>query len=230
MENSFDVSVATHDDLPINESNLQDQMQDDTCASKVFFCIQRGQAVMRKVVSIELKTTYDQQKTTNLFIKKLLSLPLLPASHILPTFQNLKSSATTLQLNELPTLTVCVSTTKSGVFSSEVFSVKLFVPTLIQKVGIIDSSAGQAATNFISKKLVLTLKCEAETVCVDITVQLVNKQKLTCYQGQTYKKTQQKLEIWDQYEAKQLKTSTYLKASGKLIGKYSQLHIFKQRQ
>ncbi|KAL5014996.1 hypothetical protein ScPMuIL_009266 [Solemya velum] len=55
----------------------------------------------------------------------------------------------------------------------------------------------------------------AETV--DITVQLVNNQQLIRYQRQMYKKTQQKLELLVQYEAKQLKTSAFLEASGKLI-------------
>ena len=60
-----------------------------------------GQAVMRKVANLGLKSTYDQRKTTHQFIKKILCLPLLPAAHILPTYQSLRESATTQPLMDL---------------------------------------------------------------------------------------------------------------------------------
>ncbi|KAL5013665.1 hypothetical protein ScPMuIL_007935 [Solemya velum] len=66
--------------------------------------------------------TYDQRKMTHLFIKKILSLPLLPVSHILPTFQNLKSSVTTPWLNELLTY-LDITWLNNGILSVQRWSV-----------------------------------------------------------------------------------------------------------
>ncbi|XP_076113413.1 uncharacterized protein LOC143081063 [Mytilus galloprovincialis] len=48
-----------------------------------------GQAVMRKVANLGLKTAYSADKAVNVFIKKVLALPYLPAGHIIPAYRQL---------------------------------------------------------------------------------------------------------------------------------------------
>ena len=60
-----------------------------------------GQAVMRKVANLGLKTTYDQKKAVHIYIRKVLSLPFLPADHIGPAFQQLSPIATSEKLQQL---------------------------------------------------------------------------------------------------------------------------------
>ncbi|KAL5018704.1 hypothetical protein ScPMuIL_004426, partial [Solemya velum] len=60
-----------------------------------------GQAVMRKVSNLGLRTTFLQRKTTHHFIKKLLCLPYLPPTHIIPAYNNLKETPMMPQLDEL---------------------------------------------------------------------------------------------------------------------------------
>ncbi|KAK3085388.1 hypothetical protein FSP39_002601, partial [Pinctada imbricata] len=168
-----------------------------------------GQAVMRKVANLGLKSTYDQRKTTHQFIKKLLCLPLLPAAHILPTYQSLRESATTQQLTDLLDYLKqhMVEQQRLECPAVECFQADSWHRRFIGR-------AGGDKLHFY--RLVPALKREAETI--DITVQLVNEQQLTRYQRQTHKKTQQKLEdLWDRYEDKQIKTSVFLDAAGRLI-------------
>jgi len=60
-----------------------------------------GQAVMRKVANLGLKTTYVQKKAVHIYIRKVLSLPFLPADHIWPAFQQLSAVATSEKLQQL---------------------------------------------------------------------------------------------------------------------------------
>ena len=46
-----------------------------------------GQAVMRKVANLGLKTSYNENKGVHIFVRKLLALPYLPADHIRPAFK-----------------------------------------------------------------------------------------------------------------------------------------------
>ena len=60
-----------------------------------------GQAVMRKVANLGLKTTYVQKKAVHIYIRKVLSLPFLPPDHIGPAFQQLSDVATSEKLQQL---------------------------------------------------------------------------------------------------------------------------------
>ena len=60
-----------------------------------------GQAVWRKTQEIGLKRAYVNDDSTNKYVKKLLSLPLLPAEHIPPVFTALQLKANTDKLTEL---------------------------------------------------------------------------------------------------------------------------------
>ena len=60
-----------------------------------------GQAVMRKVANLGLRTTYLQRKTTYQLVRKLLAIPFLPADHIVPALDNLRTAATTPALQSL---------------------------------------------------------------------------------------------------------------------------------
>jgi hypothetical protein len=59
-----------------------------------------GQAVMRKVANLGLKTSYNEKKGVHFFVRKLLALSYLPADHIRPAFNNI-SQATSIQLQLL---------------------------------------------------------------------------------------------------------------------------------
>ena len=60
-----------------------------------------GQAVWRKTQEIGLKRAYVNDDSTHKYVKKLLSLPLLPAEHIPPVFTALQLKANTDKLTEL---------------------------------------------------------------------------------------------------------------------------------
>jgi hypothetical protein len=59
-----------------------------------------GQAVMRKVANLGLKTSYNEKKGVHIFVRKLLALPYLPADHIRPAFNNIRQT-TSIQLQLL---------------------------------------------------------------------------------------------------------------------------------
>ena len=64
-----------------------------------FHC--RGQAVMRKVANLGLKTSYNEKEGVHIFVSKLLALPYLPADHIRPAFNNMIRQTTSIQLQLL---------------------------------------------------------------------------------------------------------------------------------
>ncbi|KAK3108659.1 hypothetical protein FSP39_012750 [Pinctada imbricata] len=156
-----------------------------------------GQAVMRKVANLGLKTTYNQRKTTYHSIRQLLSLPYLPADHIVPAFNSLKMSATTQPLKDLMTYL------ENTWLSSSVCWHRRF-------------ASRTWATNLQFYRLVQELKKEAETV--SIAAQLVDEQQLTRYQRDTYRRKQGQLfDLWDRYENRAIKTSAFLTAVGKIF-------------
>ncbi|CAC5413808.1 unnamed protein product [Mytilus coruscus] len=56
---------------------------------------------MRKVANLGLKTAYSSHKAVNVFIKKVLALPYLPAGHILPAYRQLTVPPTSPLLHQL---------------------------------------------------------------------------------------------------------------------------------
>ncbi|KAK3086339.1 hypothetical protein FSP39_017052 [Pinctada imbricata] len=176
-----------------------------------------GQAVMRKVANLGLKTTYNQRKTTYHSIRQLLSLPYLPADHIVPAFNSLKMSATTQPLKDL--MTYLENTwLSSSVWSVRQWSVfRLPVRTNNDTEGWHRRFASRTgATNLQFYRLVPELKKEAETV--SIAAQLVDEQQLTRYQRDTYRRQQGQLfDLWDRYEDRAIKTSAFLTAVGKIF-------------
>ena len=60
-----------------------------------------AQAVWRKVQALGLQSAYTSDNATHKYIKKLMSLPYLPAAHIQPIFNKLQQKATTPPLLEL---------------------------------------------------------------------------------------------------------------------------------
>ena len=60
-----------------------------------------GQAVWCKMQEIGLKRAYVNDRSTHKYVKKLLSIPLLPAEHIPPVFTTLQLEANTDKLTEL---------------------------------------------------------------------------------------------------------------------------------
>ena len=62
-----------------------------------------AQVIWRKVQDIGLRRAYIHDDATYIFIKKLMVLQLLPAEHIDPVFQVLKTKATSSKLQQLTT-------------------------------------------------------------------------------------------------------------------------------
>ena len=64
-------------------------------------------------------------------------------------------------------------------------------------------------------RLVPALRKQANTV--SIQVRLVEEQTLASYQRTTYKRSQNRLStLWEQYEAKTIRTSNFLRAEGNI--------------
>ena len=60
-----------------------------------------GQAVMRKVANLGLKTTYQERQGLHVFIRKVLALPFRPSSHIEVAFDQTVQDARTSELQQL---------------------------------------------------------------------------------------------------------------------------------
>ena len=62
-----------------------------------------AQAIWRKVQDIGLRRAYIHHNATHLYVKELMAMQLLPAEHIDPVFQVLKTKATSSKLQHLTT-------------------------------------------------------------------------------------------------------------------------------
>ncbi|XP_052102154.1 uncharacterized protein LOC127735816 [Mytilus californianus] len=173
-----------------------------------------GQAVMRKVANLGLKTAYSSDKAVNVFIKKVLALPYLPAGHILPAYRQLTVPPTSPLLHQLMVY-IHRAWLQCSVWSVAQWSVyQLSIRTNNDVEGWHRRFNGKANGNKLHfYKMVPALIKEAKTVSRQ--VRLVDEQSLARWQRTKYQQSQGRLSsLWQQLEDGTITTSFFLRAVG----------------
>ncbi|CAG2229362.1 unnamed protein product [Mytilus edulis] len=173
-----------------------------------------GQAVMRKVANLGLKTAYSADKAVNVFIKKVLALPYLPAGHILPAYRQLTVPPTSPLLHQLMAY-INRAWLQCSVWSVAQWSVyQLSIRTNNDVEGWHRRFNGKANGKKLHfYKIVPALIKEAKTVSRQ--VRLVDEQSLARWQRTKYQRSQGRLfSLWEQLQDGTITTSFFLRAVG----------------
>ncbi|CAG2198539.1 unnamed protein product [Mytilus edulis] len=174
-----------------------------------------GQAVMRKVASNGLKTAYSADKAVNVFIKKVLALPYLPAGHIIPAYRQLTVPPTASPLLHQLMNYINRAWLQCSVWSVAQWSVyQLSIRTNNDVEGWHRRFNGKANGKKLHfYKIVPALIKEAKTVSRQ--VRLVDEQSLARWQRTKYQRSQGRLStLWEQLTAGTITTSFFLRAVG----------------
>ncbi|CAG2238335.1 unnamed protein product [Mytilus edulis] len=174
-----------------------------------------GQAVMRKVANLGLKTAYSADKAVNVFIKKVLALPYLPAGHILPAYRQLTVPPTASPLLHQLMAYINRAWLQCSVWSVAQWSVyQLSIRTNNDVEGWHRRFNGKANGKKLHfYKIVPALIKEAKTVSRQ--VRLVDEQSLARWQRTKYQRSQGRLfSLWEQLQDGTITTSFFLRAVG----------------
>ncbi|CAG2199232.1 unnamed protein product [Mytilus edulis] len=174
-----------------------------------------GQAVMRKVANLGLKTAYSADKAVNVFIKKVLALPYLPAGHIIPAYRQLTVPPTASPLLHQLMAYINRAWLQCSVWSVAQWSVyQLSIRTNNDVEGWHRRFNGKANGKKLHfYKIVPALIKEAKTVSRQ--VRLVDEQSLARWQRTKYQRSQGRLStLWEQLTAGTITTSFFLRAVG----------------
>jgi len=167
-----------------------------------------------------LTTAYTNKGDTYLFLRKVMSLPYLPAEHITSAFYQLHQQATEVGGPVLKVLDYVEKTWINGsVWRPENWSVfREVIRTNNDVEGWhrrINTRAGRADLSFYV--LVPLLRSEAETV--DLQIRLVSENLLTRIHRKQNVNTHGRLfEAWDKYEDDEMTTTQLLRTCSHIAG------------
>ncbi|KAJ8305953.1 hypothetical protein KUTeg_016498, partial [Tegillarca granosa] len=181
------------------------------------FVFHWSQAVWRKVQSLGLQVAYNKRDDIHKLIRKLFSLPLLPAEHIPDAFEELFSGSHPTQIVEL------LNYIHDNWMTSSVWTVSLWsVFNMSVRTNndverwhrrINDRAHGSANVPFYL--LIQLLHREAK--CLPTQVKLICEGKLKRVQRKSTLKLFKKLHsLWNAYENGEVSTSQFLKRCGRI--------------
>ena len=180
-------------------------------------CFHWTQAVWRKVQELGLQVLYSNDDKTHKFIRKLLSLPYLPAEHINAVFTALQRKATTPPLQQL---TNYISTTwiNSSVWPIPSWSVfGRYTQTNNDVEGWHFRMNAKAKKGQLSFYMLIQLLYE-ESQSVNVQIRLVKENKLSRQEQSKYRKAQQAIfDIWDDYIIGNKSANQLLKSCSKHV-------------
>lgn len=169
-----------------------------------------GQAVWRHVQSLGLASQYLSDAGTRCFIRKLLSLPFIPAEHIEPTFDALRS------FNSSDNIEPLLDYVHTNWIQSSFWPIQCWcvygqsVRTNNDVEGWhnrLNSRAGVAPAFYN-----LVRKLREESTFVEQQVTLVSEMRLKKIQRMSYRSTQARLfAAWDSYRSGEISTTGLLK-------------------
>ncbi|XP_033727977.1 uncharacterized protein LOC117317302 [Pecten maximus] len=175
-----------------------------------------AQAVMRKVQSLGLKTTYCEKKGLYVFIQQLLGLPYLPPGHIERAFQSLTAKLPCPEVEDL------VSYLENAWLHNPNWSVRQW-SVFRQSIRTnndcegwhrrLNGKAGRAMLHFYL--LVPLLRKEANSI--EVTMRLVEEQTITRHRRTQNRLRETKVEqLWNDYESQSVRTSAFLRGISRL--------------
>ncbi|XP_033743113.1 uncharacterized protein LOC117329317 [Pecten maximus] len=175
-----------------------------------------AQAVMRKVQSLGLKTTYCEKKGLYVFIQQLLGLPYLPPGHIERAFQSLTAKLPCPEVEDL------VSYLENAWLHNPNWSVRQW-SVFRQSIRTnndcegwhrrLNGKAGRAILHFYL--LVPLLRKEANSI--EVTMRLVEEQTITRHRRTQNRLRETKVEqLWNDYESQTVQTSAFLRGISRL--------------
>ena len=176
-----------------------------------------SQAIWHKVQELGLQPAYTSDENTHTYIRKLLSLPYLPAEHIAPIFEKLQEKAVTQPLQEL---TNYIASTWLGnpLWPSLSWSVFGIVICTNNDVEGWHHHLNQKAKKGQLPFYLLVHLLHEETKWINIQVHLVLENKITRREEWHYRMVQSKvLSIWDDCTYGKISASQLLNACSKLV-------------
>ena len=175
-----------------------------------------AQAVYRKVQELGLSTAYHKGGSVSRFVRRILSLPFLPAEHIEPSFKALREKATDTTLQSLMNY-VGDTWLNSSVW--DLNSISCFMRSVRTNNDVqgwhrrLNTRAGRASLHFYS--LLWMLHQEAELV--SLQVRLVSEGKLRRHQKKKTRQLEGKLfSLWEGYREGSISASKLLKKCGRV--------------
>ena len=157
------------------------------------------QAVWRKVQELGLQVLYNNDNKTHKYIRKLLSLPYIPAEHIEPVFTAFQAKATTVPLEQLTQYisNTWIDSTIWPIPSWSVFG--RYTRTNDNAEGWHYQMNSRAKKGQLSFYMLITLLHE-ESKSVNVQIHLVKDNKLSCQEWAIYHRQQLAIfTIWDDY-------------------------------
>ena len=175
------------------------------------------QAIWRKIQEFGLQASYTSDDGSYKFLKKVMALCFLPASHIPAVFRRLQTSATTEPLKKLMDYVNRVWI-KSTVWTPNSWSVYFqSVRTNNDIEGWHNRLKSRGRPNMNFYLLVQLIHSEAELV--ETVVRLVSEEKLKRYQKKTYATLQKQLfKYWEKYESGEKSALQLLELCSRLNG------------
>lgn len=162
---------------------------------------------------------YQERNDVNKFVRKVMALPLLPAEHIRPAFEQL-----VLQVADRPVLLDLLSYVEDTWITSTIWPIpswSVYNKTIRTNNGCegwhsrmnVDRAQGRVNVNFYL--LLGLLRKEADLL--PLQKKLVSEGKLSRYQRKSATKIHSKIsEAWRQYEDQELSTEALLKKLGRV--------------
>jgi len=177
-----------------------------------------NQAVFRKIQELGIAKSYMERRSTHNFCRKLMALPFLPATWIVPVFNQLKELDVSTELQELMTY-ISGQWIQSQIFPVTSWSVFQWPFRTNNDVEGWHHKLNQQANGAALNMYDLITRLHEEAKDVELLCHFLEEGQITRVQRKKFVHLHERIqELWDQFQAGAFGAQQLLKSCSKLNG------------